>query len=73
MSKKKDTTILAVLDGTSQAVSHWDKAIADAEEMIKEEKTKISKLRRSIEAFRALRDGGVPFPGESVEQSRAET
>ncbi|HEX8494807.1 MAG TPA: hypothetical protein VF658_18335 [Pyrinomonadaceae bacterium] len=65
MSKKKATTILPVLDGASQGVSRWDKAIADAEAMIKEEKNKISKLRRSIDAFRAFRDSGVPFPGEA--------
>ena len=66
MSKEKATTNLAVLGGVSQPVSRWDKAIADAEEMIKEEKNKITKLRRSIEAFRTFRDNGTPFPGESL-------
>jgi predicted RNase H-like nuclease (RuvC/YqgF family) len=55
----------------SRSISTWDRAIADMEELIQRDKTRISDLRRSIKAFRELRDAGEPFPGERAQGAGA--
>ena len=49
----------------------WDKAISDAEGMIREAKERIAQLKSSVKTFKRLRDRGAPFPGESADQSEA--
>ena len=49
----------------------WDKAIADAEEMIREERAQIARLEQSILSMKDLRDSGVPFPAAQAEQQEA--
>jgi hypothetical protein len=44
----------------------WDKAISDAQRMIKEAKGQIAQLKFSIRTFERLRDSGAPFPGEET-------
>lgn len=53
------------------AVNAWDKAIMDAEEMIRESRQRISDLKRSIEMFKDLRESNAPFPGESAGREEA--
>ena len=52
---------------TSRTTNPWDRAIADMEELIERDKTRISDLKRSIKAFRELLDSGEPLPGEKAE------
>lgn len=48
----------------SDSLSGWDRGIADSQEMIKEAKERIKVLKRGIQHFAAMRQRGVPFPGE---------
>lgn len=52
-----------VFTSPNQHSSHdlWDKAIADALEMIEEETAHIVQLRHSVGALRRLRDSGATF------------
>jgi hypothetical protein len=45
----------------------WDKAIADAGELIEESHSLVRQLKKSIEMMRRLRDKGVIFPGGGLE------
>ena len=46
--------------------NRWDKAIADAAELIEESKREQRELKRSIELLTRLRDAGAALPGEST-------
>ena len=50
------------------AVSGWNEAILDAEQMIVKERQKIADLKQAIKAFSALRDAGRPFPRAAGEE-----
>ena len=47
-------------------LSGWDRAIADSGELIEEAKRQIKTLKRGIQHFTAMRQRGVPFPGEKT-------
>ena len=53
-------------------LSGWDRAIADSGELIEEAKERIRTLKRGIQHFTAMRQRGVPFPGEkTTEKSKS--
>jgi hypothetical protein len=70
-SRAESRTILDVsndnLDTPNHDLDTWTTAISDAEEMIQEAKSKISRLRKSIKTFKRLRDSGEPFPAPKEE------
>jgi hypothetical protein len=68
MSKNKSTPNL---DTCLKAVNPWDRAIADAENAVALDRSKIAQMKRAIRAFRAMRDAGEPWPGtaKSPDQS----
>jgi hypothetical protein len=65
MAKKKAITIFTTAKNAAKSRDPWDKAIADAQEMIEKESASIAELRRSIRYFEELRDSGAAFPGAS--------
>jgi hypothetical protein len=70
MSKRKSTTILANRRRVSKSqAAAWDKAIADANEMIREVEDEATRLRHSVRSFQELRDSGAAFPGHSSLES----
>jgi hypothetical protein len=65
MKSKKSTLILDKSERLSKSPDLWDKAIADAQELIGEAETEIAKLRRSIKLLADLKRSGAQFPGEA--------
>lgn len=59
-----------ILDNFRQPNSRelWDRAIADAEEMIGDETAHVRRLKRSVKMLRELRDTGAAFPSIAIEQ-----
>jgi hypothetical protein len=45
--------------------SIWDEAVEDAERKLKHTETRSRRLRAAIENFKANRDLGKPWPGQS--------
>jgi hypothetical protein len=60
---KKSTSILDKSCDMSNHERLWERAIADAEELIKDSQKNVRELRRSIAMFKRLRDSGAAFPG----------
>lgn len=63
MIERLSTIILDKPKAASNSQELWDKAIADAEEMIQEEAAHLKQLKRSVVLSKELRDRGVGFPG----------
>ncbi len=64
MSKPKArASLYASLNG-------WDRAIADAEETIRECEGRIARLSLSIKTFVSLRDRGEPFPSQRMQRPK---
>jgi hypothetical protein len=73
MSKLKSTSNFR---HHAKSVNRWDRAIADAENMIVQAESKIKQMRRAIKAFQVMRDSGEPWPGTveaSVGEPKTET
>jgi hypothetical protein len=70
MRLKKSITILGKSSRLANEANHklerWDKAIADAAELIEDAKREQKELERSIRLLTDLRDRGASFPGENV-------
>ncbi len=58
------TTILDKTEKLSKTPNPWDKAISDAQELIKEAEAEIVRLKQSIQLFGELKRKGAKFPGE---------
>jgi hypothetical protein len=67
MRRQKSTTILDTIPDASNQAKLWERAIADAEEMIRETETqargRVKELKSSIRMLTALRAKGAAFPG----------
>ena len=66
MRLRKSTIILGNNSRPAKTPNRWDKAIADAAELIEESKREQRELKRSIELLKRLRDAGAALPGEST-------
>ena len=71
MTNEKSTTILDSPLPVSNHSELWDKAIADAEELIEGARGDIRRLKQSIELSKRLRAKGAAFPGESANKEIA--
>jgi predicted translin family RNA/ssDNA-binding protein len=63
MSKNKSSEIVSQCK--SDVNLSWNDAIREAERQIAYAKSKIAQMRQGIKAFKAMRDGNEPFPGEN--------
>ena len=68
---QKSTTILDTRPPVSNHSKRWDKAIADAEELIEGARRDIRRLKKSIELSKRLRAKGAAFPGEGASREIA--
>ena len=71
MSSQKSTSILDNQPPASNHSKLWDKAIADAEELIENARGDIQQLKKSIELSKRLRAKGAAFPGEGANKEIA--
>lgn len=72
MKRDLSTLILDKQESLSKPSGLWDKAIADAQELIQEAEAEIAKLRRSITMMAELKRSGARFPGEGAFESTSD-
>lgn len=65
MRLRNESAILANSSSRLSEPNLWDRAIADAKELIEDSRTQIRQLKRSIELAKRLRDQGAAFPGDT--------
>jgi hypothetical protein len=68
MSKRVSTPIITKSSEGSNQAGLYEKAIADARELIQGSRREQAELERSIRLLVQLRDSGAPFPGQPVEK-----